>query len=431
MEGLSSSKSNKTKSSTQIEEENPTKKRRMDPKPMDIVEDKKIDEGLYSRMLYVLGHEAMQKMGRSNILLIGLKGLGIEIAKDIILAGVKSVTICDDTATTQWDFSAQFFLGEADIGKGRAQVCASRLGELNGYVPVTVHSGEVTEAVLSAHQVVVMVNQQLDFQIRVNEYCHKNGIGFVSTSSFGVFANIFCDFGENFVVNDANGEQPQSVMIASVSQENPGVVTALDEQRLPFEDGDYIAFTEVKGMEELNTAAARPIKMLSPYTFQIEDTTKYSAYKTGGYATQVKRPVTLSFLSLKEALAEPELLLTDFAKMEAPAELHIGFQAILEFQKRNGGSLPGPHNEDHATQVLQIATEINDKAKNKLEKIPEKLFKNLAYGASGELSPIVTFVGGVAAQEVLKGCSGKFTPIKQWFYFDAREVLPEGELGAQ
>lgn len=40
-----------------------------------------IDEGLYSRMLYVLGHEAMQKMGLSNILIVGLKGLGIEIGK--------------------------------------------------------------------------------------------------------------------------------------------------------------------------------------------------------------------------------------------------------------------------------------------------------------------------------------------------------------
>jgi ubiquitin-activating enzyme E1 len=33
-------------------------------------------------------------------------------------------------------------------------------------------------------------------------------------------------------------------------------------------------------------------------------------------------------------------------------------------------------------------------------------------------------IGGVVAQEVLKACSGKFMPIKQWFYFDARECLP-------
>jgi len=34
-------------------------------------------------------------------------------------------------------------------------------------------------------------------------------------------------------------------------------------------------------------------------------------------------------------------------------------------------------------------------------------------------------IGGVAAQEVMKACSGKFMPIKQWLYFDALECLPE------
>lgn len=45
---------------------------KMDLKPV-------IDEGLYSRQLYVLGHEAMAKMSASDVLIIGLRGLGIEI----------------------------------------------------------------------------------------------------------------------------------------------------------------------------------------------------------------------------------------------------------------------------------------------------------------------------------------------------------------
>ena len=30
---------------------------------------------------YVLGHDAMHKMGRSNVLISGMKGLGVEIGK--------------------------------------------------------------------------------------------------------------------------------------------------------------------------------------------------------------------------------------------------------------------------------------------------------------------------------------------------------------
>jgi ubiquitin-activating enzyme E1 len=40
-----------------------------------------IDESLYSRQLYVLGHEAMQRMSKSHILIAGLKGLGVEIGR--------------------------------------------------------------------------------------------------------------------------------------------------------------------------------------------------------------------------------------------------------------------------------------------------------------------------------------------------------------
>lgn len=47
--------------------------------------EKEIDESLYSRQLYVLGAEAMKKMSASNILIVGLLGLGVEIAKMLLL----------------------------------------------------------------------------------------------------------------------------------------------------------------------------------------------------------------------------------------------------------------------------------------------------------------------------------------------------------
>lgn len=66
-----------------------------------------IDESLYSRQLYVLGHEAMRKMAFSNVLVSGMGGLGVEIAKNVILGGVKSVTIHDQKACEISDLSSQ------------------------------------------------------------------------------------------------------------------------------------------------------------------------------------------------------------------------------------------------------------------------------------------------------------------------------------
>ena len=59
---------------------------------------------------YVLGHEAMRRMGASNVLISGMKGLGVEIAKNVVLGGVKSVTIHDDGEVAWSDISSQVSL---------------------------------------------------------------------------------------------------------------------------------------------------------------------------------------------------------------------------------------------------------------------------------------------------------------------------------
>jgi ubiquitin-activating enzyme E1 len=76
-----------------------------------------IDEGLYSRQLYVLGHDAMRRMASSDVLISGLGGLGVEISKNVILGGVKSVTLHDVEICQIHDLGSQFYLSQDDIGK--------------------------------------------------------------------------------------------------------------------------------------------------------------------------------------------------------------------------------------------------------------------------------------------------------------------------
>ena len=49
----------------------------------------------------------MRKMQMSNVLISGMKGLGIEIAKNIVLGGVKAVTIHDEHKAQFSDLSSQ------------------------------------------------------------------------------------------------------------------------------------------------------------------------------------------------------------------------------------------------------------------------------------------------------------------------------------
>ncbi|GLD46156.1 ubiquitin-like modifier-activating enzyme 1 [Lates japonicus] len=388
--------------------------------------DAEIDEGLYSRQLYVLGHDAMKRMQNSNVLISGMRGLGVEIAKNVILGGVRSVTVHDQGVAEWRDLSSQFYLREEDLGKNRAEVSQPRLAELNNYVPVTAYTGALTEDYLTKFQVVVLTNSTLDEQQHVGEFCHSKGIKLIIADTRGLFGQLFCDFGEEMIVYDTNGEQPLSAMISMITKDNPGVVTCLDEARHGFESGDYVTFTEVQGMTELNGCQPVEIKVLGPYTFSICDTAGFTDYVRGGIVSQVKMPKKIK--SISSSMAEPEFVMTDFAKFDRPGQLHVGFQAIHAFQKKHN-HLPVPWNQADGDELLTLAKEVNSSQTGsaKVEQLDEALIKKMSFVSAGDLAPVNAFIGGLAAQEVMKACTGKFMPIMQWLYFDALECLAEEE----
>nr|XP_046220694.1 ubiquitin-like modifier-activating enzyme 1 isoform X1 [Oncorhynchus gorbuscha] len=393
--------------------------------------DAEIDEGLYSRQLYVLGHDAMKRMQSSNILVSGMRGLGVEIAKNVILGGVKSVTLHDQGLAEWRDLSSQFYLREEDLGKNRAEVSQTRLAELNSYVPVVAYTEALTDDYLTQFQVVVLTNSPLEEQQRVGDFCHCNGIKLVIADTRGLFGQLFCDFGEEMLVIDTNGEQPLSAMISMITKDAAGVVTCLDEARHGFENGDSVIFTEVQGMTELNGCQPIEIKTLGPYTFSICDTTGFSDYVRGGIVSQVKMPQKVAFKSFTTSMAEPEFVLTDFAKFERPGQLHLGFQALHSYQRKHS-RLPKPWCQADGEELVSLAKEVNSSQTGsaKVEELDDKLMKKLAFVSAGDLAPINAFIGGLAAQEVMKACTGKFMPMMQWLYFDALECLSEEEGGA-
>jgi ubiquitin-activating enzyme E1 len=388
-------------------------------------QDGEIDESLYSRQLYVLGHEAMKRMGLSDVLVVGLRGLGVEIAKNIALAGVKSLTLYDPTPAVLSDLSAQFFLHTDDVGKPRASVTVPRVADLNPYTPVKEFAGKDLTSDLSQlnqFKAIVLTDTPLKDQLVIADYCHKHGIYLVITDTYGLFGYIFTDFGANFTCGDPTGENPLSGIIAGIDDE--GLVACLDETRHGLEDGDFVTFAEVQGMDGINDAPPVKITVKGPYTFSIGDVSKFGQYQRGGIFTQVKMPKIIDFQPLSEQIKNPTSLISDFAKFDRPTQLHVAFQAIHRFSDEHNGALPRTHNEEDAAVLFKLAEEINEQLGENKTELSKDLLKEVSFQARGELSPMTAVFGGLAAQEVLKSVSGKFHPIVQYMYFDALECLP-------
>ena len=375
----------------------------------------------------------MKQMSSSNVLIVGALGLGAEIAKNIALAGVKSVTLYDPKPVMMSDLSSQFFLRKEDVGKPgvtRASATASRLAELNSYVPIkALDVPSLDTETLQSFKVVVMTHALLSEQLRVNDMTHGSGTHFLSADVRGLFGTVFADLGTNFTCKDTNGEPPMDGIVVSVTQDKEGLVTTIDEKRHGLQDGDFVTFSEVQGMTELNGIEPRRVTVKGPYTFTIGDTSSFGQYKGGGLFKQVKMPEFLNFKSLRESLAAPECIISDFAKMDRPIILHAAFEALSSFEEQHGRS-PRPRSKEDARAVVEQAQAILQSRGQLPEgeeanKLATWLTTELAFQATGDLSPMVAFIGGFVAQEVLKACSGKFHPLLQHMYVDVLEALPK------
>uniref|UniRef100_A0A3P8V478 Ubiquitin-like modifier-activating enzyme 6 n=1 Tax=Cynoglossus semilaevis TaxID=244447 RepID=A0A3P8V478_CYNSE len=381
-----------------------------------------------SRQRYVLGDRAMHQMAQSSVFLSGMGGLGVEIAKNIVLAGVKAVTLHDVKQCETWDLGSNFFIRKEDVlsQRKRVEVVCPRVAELNPYVHVDMSSSDLHDntdlTFLSRYQCVILAEARLSLQKRVNEFCHSQQppIRFIGCDSYGICMRVFCDFGDEFEVSDATGEEPKEIFIQNITQDSPGVVTCMDNQPHGLQTGQSIVFKEVNGMEELN-GMERPITVLSPHSFAIGDTTQFNPYAHGGFFVLVKTPKTYRFETMEMQLCDPQVLIPDLSKPEAPLQIHAAMLALDAFQEQHS-RLPNIGCLQDADVLLKLAEEVNATLKNKAP-VNAELVQCLSRTARGTLPPLAAAVGGLASQEALKAITGKFAPLQQWFYLDATEVV--------
>ncbi|XP_008569771.1 PREDICTED: ubiquitin-like modifier-activating enzyme 7 [Galeopterus variegatus] len=397
---------------------------------MDVLETTKLlDEELYSRQMYVLGLPAMQRIQEAKVLLSGLQGLGAEVAKNLVLMGVGSLTLHDPHPTCWSDLAAQFFLSEQDLERSRADASQERLSQLNRAVHIFIHKGDITEDLLLDFQVVVLTTSELEEQLKVGTLCHEHGICFLVADTRGLVGQLFCDFGEDFTVQDPTEEEPLTAAIQHISQGSPGILTLKEEADTHFfHDGDLVTFSGIEGMVELNGCAPRPICVQEDRSLAIGDTTTFSHYLRGGAVIEVKRPQTVRHEPLDTALFQPRVVAQSLQEVHRARCLHQAFRALHKFQHLNGRP-PQPWNPVDAETVVGLAQALEPLKGTEEEplegSLDDALVRKIALSSAGVLSPMAALLGAVTAQEVLKAISRKFMPLDQWLYFDALDCLPE------
>lgn len=106
------------------------------------------------------------------------------VAKNLILAGVKSVTLHDEGTVELWDLSSNFIFTEDDLGKNRALASILKMQELNNSVVISTLTTELTTEQLSEFQVII-----ISMLILLNFVIHsKRDISTLSTQLYFCWA---------------------------------------------------------------------------------------------------------------------------------------------------------------------------------------------------------------------------------------------------
>ena len=396
---------------------------------------------LYSRQIFTYGENIMKKIINLKILIIGLRGLGVEIAKNLILSGPNELSISDKNKCYINDLSSNFYINEIDIENNtREKACYQKLSDLNPYVRVSIYEGNLKEDIIKYNLIIITEIMKIEKLYEINEICRKKNINFIYTLNLGLTGFLFNDFGDAHTINDINGEKNLIYHIFNIEKKNNNYEIFLDIQKnetFNLKEGDYIVFKEVKGLEFLNDGIPREIKKVTDKSFEIEinNNNNNNKYISDGIIEEIKIPKKIKFNSFKENFFNPNnnYIIIDNSKKNSNILLQCSFVGLHQYYSING-KLPELNNFEEVNEIVKLCykfyLEIKEnnieylkiKKKNKLIEFDKNYIINVLRWSKSEINPICNFLGGIASQEAIK-ITGKYLPIYQWLRFDFFEVI--------
>ncbi|KAL5611897.1 hypothetical protein BROUX41_000534 [Berkeleyomyces rouxiae] len=267
--------------------------------PLSIGPEKKAEAGitedeiaLYDRQIRLWGMNAQKRIQSSKVLLITMRALGNEIAKNLVLAGIGSLTILDDAPVTEADLGAQFFLQEEDmpLGLNRAHTALPQVQRLNPRVKVTADpEGVMTKDnhYFSNFDIIIATDLPPIALNFINTAARVHGKAFYAAGMHGMYGYIFSDLIQHtFVIRRDAGNittkvgpesRTRSIIDVKLSREDGKPIEHVTKQELY---STWLLASDVAGLSEDITRNARRKRAVSPILsclrglWEFQDTTK-------------------------------------------------------------------------------------------------------------------------------------------------------------
>ena len=391
-----------------------------------------IDHDKWSRQIRTYGIEITKILSNLKILLIGLRGYGVEIAKNIILSNPKQVSIFDEEICQINDLGCNYFLTEENVLKKerRDKSCLKKLSELNPTTNVIIENDYLSK--IKEFDIVIITEiMKSDIINKINKECHENNKGFIYTLSLGLIGFTFSDLGKKHIILDKTGREKGKFYITNITKEKKAKMKidfTQTQQRL--NENGYLIFRQVEGMTEINSTKPRyyEVNQENEEEFFIGDTSNYNEYIGGGIVEEYIHPIEMNYKTFEETLMNPpdNMMKFDYSKNKIGRKqlLHSVFINLQRFYDKKGG-LPKLNNEEESEELFNQIFEFNRTVKDNdfFKDLPElneqnkNFIKDAIKFSKAQHPSFCSFLGGFVAQEAIK-FTGLYNPLNQWFWID-------------
>lgn len=347
---------------------------------------------MYDRQIRLWGMKAQENIRNANILLITMRSLANEVAKNLVLAGIGSLTIVDHAIVTEADLGAQFFLSaeEGHIGMNRAEAAAPAIRRLNPRVVVNVDTGDIRTkgpSFFAPYDIVIATNLDSNTLNVVNTATRLNNRPFYAAGCEGMYGFIFADLIEH-----------DYVIERSVSN----VATQLKP--------------------ETRTRSIIAVNPKKDSDGKLELVQKRELYSTWLLSTSAPLPQEITKSARRRKLVTPALSC---------------LRALWEFTSTHGRT-PNLSSREDLTQFTILVNQKHQALGLPSDTLKSEFLRSFMQNIGSEIAPVSAVLGGQLAQDVINVLGQNQQPIQNTVIFDGETMEavmyplhPEGLLGSR
>ena len=223
---------------------------------------------LYSRQLGIIDSDSMTKLTSMNYLIIGLRGLGVEILKNLILEGPKRVDIYDPNYININDMNSNYFIKEEDVNKIRDEIIIENIKDLNPYVQSDIirpsnnlennnYNNELNFILskIGEYNMIIITEFLSKNSInKINSKCKKLNKGLIYSCALGLSGFLFNYFSNEHIISSPSEKNDTFYPIKNIIKGEETIIQ-LDNSLEGYPDiveDDYNKLKDINEIKEFN-----------------------------------------------------------------------------------------------------------------------------------------------------------------------------------